>query len=720
MQQTPQDILITRLEGLRRALELTDRVLSGQKATLKFNLVCAENAEPALSYGSDIQVNVGLIRDLGSNSALVKILGLNYHEVGHVRYGVNPGRLSSLLEQTNHRFLEAFQVVEEARIETLLSAKYEKMKKYFTYAVVEFFVEDKRTWDSAFLFTHGRKYLPSEIRRTFREIFEKTHGKKVAREFADLIDEYRILSFRKEPGRAEGARIIDEFAKLLGKLGFPELAPHKSGRTKQSGVTPDSDTEDDAEQAKRQSIQQEEEEAQEDTSVEDKEEETSEEEEEDFEEEPDSESEEDDDDGEEEDDSEDESDSGSDDVSSGVGQDNDDQSDDESGSSDQDEEDGEEPEGSDGGEDQEEDPSSGDGARGDSDSESQDDADQDSDGEGGDEGDDSDGLSEGGDPADGVGSCDRAEGSDDTSALDSEELEEALAELISGVLDNEEVQADLDHFRGAMEDESSLSSLLDRHPSSKSERLIPVTLDMIQESARLGDVLRQLWAQMEPGWKYGLSEGTRIDMNRAATVTEPDDYDSIYVDWEEGQQENSGIEVVIAADESGSMSGLVGEETSLNLPSRGSILSKNVWELMFALHEVDAAVTVLTYSNMARTLYDRNDQVSAGGYAEIKPSGGTNPTPAVKEARRILTMSEMKHKVFIVISDGEWGRNSEISRSLEILDEALKVMILIGNGGMYFSSAYTSQFDVVALTTGSVFEPMAEAVVKLTERNMER
>lgn len=715
MQQTPQDILITRLEGLRRALELTDRVLSGQKATLKFNLDCAQDAEPALSYGSDILVNVGLIRDLGSNSALVKILGLNYHEVGHVRYGMNPDVLSLCLRQRHHRFLDAFQVVEEARIETLLSAKYAKMKKYFTYAVVEFFVEDKRTWGNAFLFTHGRKYLPLEIRRTFRDIFEKAHGKKVAKEFGDLIDEYRVLSFRKEPGRAEGARIIDEFAKLLDRLGFPELAPHKSGRAKQPSFTPGADTEDDAGEAKRQASQQEEEESREDTSGEEQgeqpeesEEESSEEEEEDFEEESESESE--------EDDSEDEPDSGSDDVPSGAGQDEDDQSDDAPGSSDEEEENGEEIEGSGGGEDSEE---PGEGGL-DSDVPADNEPDGDLEGVEGPPDDDQDNEEEGGQEGPGVGSGERTEGADDASVLDSEELEEALAGLVSGVLDNEDVQEDLEHFRGAMDDESSLSSLLDRHPNSKPERLLPVTLDMIQESARLGDVLRQLWAQMEPGWKYGLSEGTRIDMNRAAMVTDPDDYDSIYVDWEEGQQENSGIEVVIAGDESGSMTNLVGEGTSWDRPSRGSILSKNVWELMFALKEIDATVTVLTYSGMARTLYDRNDQVSAGGYAEIKPSGGTYPVPAVLEARRILTMSEMKHKVLIVISDGEWGRNQEVVQSLNILEEALKVMILIGNEGMYFSPEYAKQFDVVARTTGSVFEPMAEAVVKLTERNMER
>lgn len=693
MQQTPQDILMTRLEGLRRALELTDRVLSGRNTTLKFNLDCYEGSEPAISYGDDITVNVGTIKDLGSNSTLVKILGLNYHEVGHVRYSVNPTLLYNVIDRPHSRFVEAFQVLEEARIETLLSAKYAKMKKYFTYAVVEFFVEDKRTWDNAFLFTHGRKYLPADIRRTFRDTFVKVHGKEAVKKFAELIDKYRVLSFRKEVGRAEGARIIEEFAKLLGDLSMPNMAPHSSLRSKNASSCPKADTDEDAEEAKHQAQQQEEEE-----------------------------SEEHDEDGEDEDDSEDEPDSGSDDVPSGVGQDDDDQSDDAPGSPDKEEPEDEEPDGSGDGEDSEGDEGEDTSGRDSEDLDEDEDSDEDTDGGGGSGGDASDEEDSSEDsPVEesGVGSGDRAEGADE-SVLDDEELEAALEDLISSVLDNEDVQADLEHFRGAMEDDSSLSSLLDRHPNSKAERLIPVTLDMIRESARLGDVLRQLWAQMEPGWKYGLSEGTRIDMNRAATVTDPDDYDSIYVDWEEGQQDNSGIEVVIAGDESGSMAGLVGEGRSPDRPSRGSILSKNVWELMFALHEVDATVTVLTYSNAARTLYDRNDQVNAGGYAEINPSGGTNPTPAVKEARRILTMSEMKHKVFIAISDGEWGRNSEISKSLEILDEALKVMILIGGEDAYFSPDYFSRFDVVARTSGSVFEPMAEAVVKLTERNMER
>jgi len=732
MQPTPEDVLRTRLEGLRRSLELTDRVLSGRDVTLKFDL-SPFASEPASSLGNKITVNVGTIKNLGSSSALVSILGLNYHEVAHVRYGVNPASLQSSLGKKAHtRFLEAYRIIEEARIETLLSTKYEKMKKYFAYPVVEFFVKNPNSWKTAFLYLHGRRYLPRKIRDTFRNIFEERHGKDATEAFADLIDQYRVLSFRRAQGRIDAAKIINNFAELLDLENFPHQETHDSERSKDGRSVPAEDTEADAEEAKEQTQQQDEKEEQgEDGSDFDEPEEEPEDDEDQEDESEEEEGEEDDGDTSDADDSDDVSDDGTGDLADDD--EAEDQGSDDPGDEEPEDEPGEEGEsdGSGDGEDHEEDPPSGDGERGDGDSAGSNDADAESDGGGGSSREDSDGLpEEDSSSADGsgVGSGDRANDPGEFVIEDAEELAEAMGEILAGVLDSDEVQQDIENCKGAMDDAASLSSLLDRHPMSDAKNLLPVTSEMLREADRLQEPLRQLWAMMEPGWEYGLSEGARIDMNRAVLARDADDYDSIYVDWNEGQQDNAGLEVVVLADESSSMGGIVpnpGENLN-DVPyearwdgsrrTRGQVVSKNVWELQYALQEIDAVVTVLTFSYNSRTLYDRNDRVTTKGYANLVPSGGTNPVEAIKEARRILTMSEMKNKMLVVISDGEWGFEKEITESLAAVEGAAKVAILIGEDRF----RYEKDFNVVARTTGSVFEPMAEAVVKITERNFQQ
>jgi hypothetical protein len=714
-----KDVLATRLEGLRRSLQLTDRVLSGDsRVTLRFDSKMGQH--PALSRGPAITVFTSFIPDLESNSGLVHLLGLNYHEVAHVRYSVNPSELSRKIGSLPHpRFTEAYQVLEEARVETLLVARYKRLAKYFTYPVIRHFVQDESTWPTAFLFTHGRRYLPRRIRDTFRDEFLKQHTPQEADAFARLIDQYRLLPLTMDSYRRQAARIIEDFAKLMGSAGLPNQGSHplnEGGQTEEGynksaevSLKPSKESGDDAKKAVQEAQEQDEKEQQgEDGSGFDEEEE--------------------------------ENGENSGEASSGDGDeipDDDipdggagvlagdsepeDQGSDKSGEEEPEDEPGEEgePDGSGDGEDpEEEDDEPGDG----DDSGNSSDNDGSGLGDSGGEGE----SQEGGNsnpPADGSGvgkgKGKRGKNPNPFVAEDADELADTLQEVVRAVLSDDDVQQELSGLRDAMEDAGALGSSLQPH-FVRSRKLVPVTPEMFREADRVKDVLRQLWAQMEPGWQYGLSEGARIDMNRAALAKGAEDYDSIYADWEPGQQDNSGLCVVVLADESGSMMHR-SKNGSFFSSRRIDLVSQHVWELMYVLNEIEAEATFITYDTNARTLYERGETVTSSGYIQLEPLGGTYPVPAVEEARRILTLTEMRHRLFVVVSDGDWtssmsGQNGDlVTRSLEALGpDCTKVAILVGDDNF----VWANKFDVVGRTDGPIFEIMARAVVNLIERSV--
>jgi hypothetical protein len=237
---------------------------------------------------------------------------------------------------------------------------------------------------------------------------------------------------------------------------------------------------------------------------------------------------------------------------------------------------------------------------------------------------------------------------------------------------------------------------------------------MVRKSSAVADTLRQIWTRMEAGWEYGTSEGSRIDMNRAAMARDADDYESMYDDWQPGQQDDSRISAVICADSSSSTRSGVGNIWG---PSIASVISRNVWELKYALQEVESTTTVLNFHSECETLYDRSDMVTAGEYAELVPGGGTVPAVAFEEARRILSFSEEPKKLFVAITDGYWFEDGLATPCRETLAHlgsmgVVRVAILVGGMSDF---EYQDSFDVVALTSGDVLEPMSSAVIHLME-----
>lgn len=707
-QRHQADVKKTQLENLRRSLQLTDRILSERD---NFLLRFAETKEDGSAMGHSRAVTLGNVttidvdkvpNSLGA-AGIANILGLNYHELSH--FMLSPADLGVFLPYMGTRaprnWQGAYSILEEHRIETLMGARYPSMRKYFAHPILSLAIPNIKQdqVSTQHLLLHGRRYLPRKIRDTFAKFFEDTYGKGALADVNRLIDEYRFIPFNEKADWEKGAQVITKFARLLENLGIEPPPPQHSEKGQQSNGQPNAGNKAKERQDRQQMVQQakQESEEQDEQEQDDPEYDGSE-----FGDDKQEEGEENErDDGDSGDDSDDESGDGSEEADS------------ESGGSK-----GSEPtsdSGQDsgrGGQDQQgggkSNPGKGEASQGRQ--------------NGNGRGDKQRGDSKQSSAGSGAGSSDKVNKSkpkQPETYNNKYEAAKAAAEYLEELANDEELQQDVQRYQDAMDQsQDGLRAMLGTAKEKHEKYLRQVTSEMFLRSGAVANTLRQIWARMESGWNYGVEDGSRLNMLNASLATEPEDYETIYDDWSPGQQDNSGLEVVILGDCSSSMSWThVTTKDGQRGPALDTVVSQNIWELMYALQEVEAKVTVLTYDSDCYTFYDRSETVGTNGWYELEGGGGTSPLMAHEEARRILSGSEMPNKLLVNFTDGEWfGDKAEIAATLDPLWDVTKVAALLGG---YSADQFTHRaaFDIVQNTSGDILDIMAEAVVDLLQKS---
>lgn len=104
------------------------------------------NHKPGWSLYPNIFINAAQFQNLGNPRTLVQLLGLNYHELGHLMF--TPRNTGSWIGTDLHR---AWNILEDQRMESFFTAQYQPAGKYFTEMVVRFMVDDEATWESSTL-----------------------------------------------------------------------------------------------------------------------------------------------------------------------------------------------------------------------------------------------------------------------------------------------------------------------------------------------------------------------------------------------------------------------------------------------------------------------------------------------------------------------------------------------------------------------------------------
>lgn len=631
-----------KVRSLGACFQKTNRILTSDSKILVKMMTSQESAAlnkplgDVLAYSSypEVRINHDKFGDPQDPRTISQLLGCNYHELCHIMF--TPRNFKTMY--LNSKYYMAWNMLEDQRIEALFTAMYEPAGKYFTQMIIKNNVEvDPSTWSKQFVMTYGRSYLPLEIREEFEARFCLPNRVKRVK---SLINQYKGFTSRDFSDYNKRPMIIDcieKFYRILEEMepeegGQPdpcgETEPGSSGKTQQ-------DKEEEAKEKEDERREREEETGEDQSGFWEDDDEDEDEEGDDSEGEGEEDSE-----GDEGDDSDDEGGDDSDDEGggdsadgSGEGDSDDDEGDSESGDS-----------GDDAGDE------FGDGDAGDENSSDSEHADGDS----GDGDVDSDGDTDG---EDGAGDEEGDEGSPGPAGgadgqFEDEELREYFEDVIDAVNDDEVVQQEINRIRDAVNDPSNID-FLDFESEFITEEAPP---ELINHKNAISLEYRRLYAQVEPGWNYGSDEG-KLNMSRA--MLDPDNFEEMYDEWDEGREDATGVEVFISLDISGSMGGMPIETGC-----------RALWGIKRSLDEVGAKTTVVGFGMMMSGLISRDveeDPVMVKQFNQLEPD--TLPAATFHAARAVLNASEMPNKLFIVITDGGWdSENSETGKTEDLCE----------------------------------------------------
>ena len=165
------------------------------------------------SDGKKITFNKDIVSLLSADD-IPALNGLNYHELSHLLYTPRGGSEFVMWVQ-NNKLGVAFNYLEDARIETLMTARFPSTRLFLEANFMRYVAVDGTNCGSLFLLSRGRKYIPLAIRQEIADIFVAERGLEMATEVADIIDTYRTLVLPRDSEIAKP--LIKRFAKIVGE-----------------------------------------------------------------------------------------------------------------------------------------------------------------------------------------------------------------------------------------------------------------------------------------------------------------------------------------------------------------------------------------------------------------------------------------------------------------------------------------------------------------------
>lgn len=192
---------IVQLGALCRVYEQADRVLTGDPIIVN---VMPDGPAPAWSDGASIYINQQEINDMDLET-LTQVTGLNYHELAHHFY--TPRKGTELIKWVlQNGYMEATNILEDQRIETLLVARYPAVAPYLIATAARWLASDEDDIVGVYPLIRGRRYLPVEIREAYRDAFIFP---ELIPTIIDIVDQYRLLAFPRDYDKAR--ELIERF-----------------------------------------------------------------------------------------------------------------------------------------------------------------------------------------------------------------------------------------------------------------------------------------------------------------------------------------------------------------------------------------------------------------------------------------------------------------------------------------------------------------------------
>jgi hypothetical protein len=636
-----------RLRTMADTFSKADTTMLGKDITVSVVNVPGVRA-PAYSTGGDIYLNTAYIGGMDSTDDIIKVTGLNWHELGHEAFTPRNTWFTTQLRRMG--LYQHFNMLEDQRIESLLAAMYPSMKPYFTMTVMKFIASRPDQLGTAHGLTYGRKYLPDRVRAALRARFQ---DQSILCELEAIIDDYRMVVFPTDEQKA--LMLVERFRNLLvNALGPNDIVdPHGHSTDTRPDPVVNQPPDKSKQEQGRERIKQGDDEADDDDQYDDVDDKND----------------------------TDDSDVDTDTDASDDGDDDGDLSytDDDDAGDDTGDEDGDDAGGTDDGDDDTDaDDAAGDGDSDDDfddadDAEGDGDAETDADGEGEDgeggtdsdtdgESEDSDGGTDGGTDgqdgdtdadntgADDSGTDSSSSGGDNDPLLDDADLSDMLDNIADAAANRQDVMDD------ALNKQRAIERLSGRVPELRQESFYLDTPDptYVAASNRFKRELQRLWADVDPGWKRERPAG-RLNVQR---VLRGDDLDTVFDEWNEGKQDAASLEVILVVDNSWSM-GRLGMDAA----------SQSVWAVKRAVESIGGEVTVIGFSDEATTMYPKGEKALRATFRRFGPVGSTSCDPAIDAARMIMHYSNKVHRIVLFMTDGAWDDGFSAEKSIQVLHQ---------------------------------------------------
>lgn len=181
---------------------------------------------PAFSSSDRIWIHEGMLADLATKSGVASIKGLTLHEIAHIL--LTPRSGSEFRQWViENRFNNAWNALEDQRIEALLVASYPSISDWFEATMEQYLLKSREHWSLAFPLVHGRKYLPASVRRVARAMYKKPQD---TAELADIIDKFRTLNMTDADDIETAKALVERYHELTkgNRLENPHGHDHRS------------------------------------------------------------------------------------------------------------------------------------------------------------------------------------------------------------------------------------------------------------------------------------------------------------------------------------------------------------------------------------------------------------------------------------------------------------------------------------------------------------
>jgi uncharacterized protein YegL len=263
-------------------------------------------------------------------------------------------------------------------------------------------------------------------------------------------------------------------------------------------------------------------------------------------------------------------------------------------------------------------------------------------------------------------------------------IDNLLEDILNDADNVKELNDTLRQLGGA----TSLSTNKSKEPELNRHHSITPDADTFHASLAFGRELERLRASFDPAWDKYQSQG-RIDAHR---YLRGDELDTVFDQWNEGREDATEIECVIALDISGSMSG-----------KKATNAYRAMYAIKRALDRIDANCTVITFHDNTNTLYRANDKAGAQ-IRDAGTGGGTVATDAITYATKLLAETEKPVRLFVAITDGDWSGDQTVNH------EAIKRM---NNAGVLTALAFIPEGDsAITLDNSNSHECEVRSVVR--------